>query len=292
MAHASKIRKAVIPVAGFGTRFLPFTKAMPKEMLPIVDKPVIQYIVEEAVAAGVEQIILVTGSTKRAIEDHFDSYFELEYKLEQGGKEKELKEIRGITQLAQFIYVRQKEAKGLGDAILTAEPAIDNEPFAILYGDDVIDAQKPVLKQMLEVYTDESAPMIGVTEVSKETVSRYGAIDPKPIGNRLYRIKKIIEKPSIEEAPSQLVITGRVILPPKIFSILKQTKPGKGGEIQLTDALTTLIAGNSGYAYHYEGTFYDCGNKLEYLKAVVNYALKHEDLKEEFVSYLKSINNH
>lgn len=283
-----KIRKAVIPVAGFGTRFLPFTKAMPKEMLPIVDKPVIQYIVEEAVAAGIEQIILVTGSNKRAIEDHFDSYFELEYRLEQGGKTKELDEIQAITRLAQFIYVRQKEAKGLGDAILTAEPAIDDEPFAILYGDDVIDAREPVLGQMLAVYRDESAPMIGVTEVPKEAVSRYGTIDPEQISDRLYRIRKIIEKPTPQEAPSQLVVTGRVIVPPKIFSILRHTPPGKGGEIQLTDALATLMAENSGYAYHYDGIFFDCGNKLEYLKAVVHFALKRADVAKEFSEYLKS----
>lgn len=292
MALRPKIRKAVIPVAGFGTRFLPFTKAMPKEMLPIVDKPVIQYIVEEAVASGIEQIILVTGSNKRAIEDHFDSYFELEYKLEQSGKHKELHEIREITKLAQFIYVRQKETRGLGDAILTAQPVIEDEPFAILYGDDVIDAKTPVLKQMLEVYDDESTPLIGVTEVPKTAVGRYGVIDPESIDSRLYRIKQIIEKPDPKDAPSRLVVTGRVILPPKIFSIIGQTPPGKGGEIQLTDALATLIAEVSGYAYHYEGTFFDCGNKLEYLKAVVTYALKRADIQSEFVSYLKTINHH
>lgn len=283
-----KIRKAVIPVAGFGTRFLPFTKAMPKEMLPIVDKPVIQYIVEEAVASGIEQIILVTGSNKRAIEDHFDSYFELEYKLQETGKEHELKEIQAITKLAQFIYVRQKEPRGLGDAILTAEPVIDNEPFAILYGDDVIDSTQPVLKQMLDSLPDETAPIIGVTEVAKESISRYGVIDPEPMSDRLYRIKKIIEKPSVDQAPSNLAVTGRVVVPPKIFSILKQTQPGKGGEIQLTDALATLMVENSGYAYHYEGTFFDCGNKLEYLKAVFNYAMKREDLQKGLQTYLKS----
>lgn len=285
----NKIRKAVIPVAGFGTRFLPFTKAMPKEMLPVVDKPVIQYIVEEAVAAGIEQIILVTGSNKRAIEDHFDSYFELEYNLEKTGKHRELKEIRDITNLTQFIYVRQKEPKGWADAILTAEPVIEGESFAIMLGDDIIDSQESVLKQMINAWDDVSKPMVGVTEVDKLDVSRYGTVDPEPIRDRLYRVKRIVEKPKPEEAPSQLVLSGRLLVPAKIFAIIRQTKPGLGGEIQFIDALDTLIAENSGYAYHHEGTYFDCGNKLGYLKAVVNYAVKRDDIGEAFKKYIGDI---
>lgn len=284
-----KIKKAVIPVAGYGTRFLPFTKAMPKEMLPIVDKPILQYIVEEAVASGIEEIILITGQNKRAIEDHFDYSFELEMQLKKQKKMEQYKEIRRISDLARFVYIRQKEPLGLGHAILCAEKVIDNEPFAILYGDDLMDYQKPVLKQLIDVYNKYKGSVMAVAQVPHEVVNRYGIIKPKKIADRVYRVEDIVEKPDKEFAPSNLASHARVVMTPKIFSILKKTKPGKGGEIQITDAIETLIKTTPVYACEYEGKWYDGGNKLEYLKAVVSYGLKHQDLNGDFKDFLKTV---
>ncbi|MBI3261317.1 UTP--glucose-1-phosphate uridylyltransferase GalU [Candidatus Berkelbacteria bacterium] len=292
--------KAVIPVAGYGTRFLPFTKAIPKEMLPVVDKPVIQYLVEEVAQAGIDEIILITGSNKRAIEDHFDSYFELESKLEAAGKTKALETIRQITKLAKFIFIRQNEPLGLGHAVLQAKPAIGNEPFVVLYGDDIIepfdDAQgKPgngVTAQLLEVFSKHPSPILGVTEVAKNQVSQYGVIDGEAtaeFGNRLYRVKDFVEKPDPEQAPSNLAISGRIILTPEIFSILESQRPGVGGEIQLTDAVRTLIKRTNGFALHYHGAWYDCGSKASYIKAVIHYALKHPEVGEEVREYIKQL---
>lgn len=275
-----KIHKAVIPVAGYGTRFLPFTKSNPKEMLPIVDKPVIQYIVEEAVASGIDEIILITGSNKRAIEDYFDYNRDLENQLQKTGKHDLLKMVRDVSDLAQFVYVRQKEMLGLGHAILQARTVIGDEPFAILYGDDVIESQTPVLKQMIDVYDQNPGAIVGVTEVPLENVNRYGVIDGDEISDRLYKINHFVEKPEPDVAPSRLVSTGRHILPPEIFEAIANTTPGKGGEIQLVDAIYSLIAaGTPANALHYEGKWFDCGNKSEYIKAVINYARKRPDIQ-------------
>lgn len=275
-----KIHKAVIPVAGYGTRFLPFTKSNPKEMLPIVDKPVIQYIVEEAVASGIDEIILITGSNKRAIEDYFDYNRDLENQLQKTGKHDLLKMVRDVSDLAQFVYVRQKEMLGLGHAILQARTVIGDEPFAILYGDDVIESQTPVLKQMINVYDQNPGAIVGVTEVPLENVNRYGVIDGDEISDRLYKINHFVEKPEPDVAPSRLVSTGRHILPPEIFEAIANTTPGKGGEIQLVDAIYSLIAaGTPANALHYEGKWFDCGNKSEYIKAVINYARKRPDIQ-------------
>lgn len=274
-----RIHKAVIPVAGYGTRFLPFTKSSPKEMLPIVDRPVIQYIVEEAVASGIDEIILITGSNKRAIEDYFDYNRDLEHQLAKSGKDDLLKMVRDVSDLAQFVYVRQKEMLGLGHAILQARMVIGDEPFAILYGDDVIDSKTPVLKQMIDVYEQNPGAVVGVTEVPLESVNRYGVIDGEKVSDNLYKINQFVEKPEPQDAPSRLVSTGRHILPAGIFDAIEKTNPGKGGEIQLVDAIYSLIAqGTPANALHYEGKWYDCGNKSEYVKAVINYAKKRPDI--------------
>jgi UTP--glucose-1-phosphate uridylyltransferase len=249
-------------------------------MLPIVDRPVIQYIVEEAVASGIDEIILITGSNKRAIEDYFDYNKELEHQLEKTGKNDLLKTVRDVSDLAQFVYVRQKEMLGLGHAILQARMVIGDEPFAILYGDDIIDSQTPVLKQMMDVYESKPGAIVGVTEVPLENVNRYGVIDGEAVGENCYKINQFVEKPEPSEAPSRLVSTGRHILPPEIFEAISKTTPGKGGEIQLVDAIYSLIAnGTPAHALHYEGYWYDCGNKSEYIKAVVNYAKKRSDIQ-------------
>lgn len=289
-----RVSKAVIPVAGYGTRFLPFTKATPKEMLPVVDKPVIQYLVEEVAAAGIEEVVLITGSNKRAIEDHFDSYFELESKLQEAGKTKALETIRKITKLAKFIFIRQSEPLGLGHAVLQAKPVVGNDPFIVLYGDDVIDPEggKGVTSQLLEVFAKHPTTILGVTEVAKQEVARYGVIDGEQLpefGRRLYRVKDFVEKPDPHEAPSNLAISGRIILTPEIFPILEAQRPGVGGEIQLTDAVRRLIKKIGGFALHYTGTWYDCGSKASYIKAVIHYALKHPEVKEEVREYLKTI---
>lgn len=290
-----KITKAVIPAAGFGTRFLPQTKAMPKEMLPIVDKPVIQYVVEEVVQSGIDNIIIVTGSNKRAIEDHFDNPDEdLTKNLLQGKKHKLLDEVKRISEMANFIYVRQKGPYGNGTPILAAEPAVDNEPFAVLWGDEFIYAEPPRLKQMIEVYEKYGGIVIsGVKIEKKEDLSRYGIAELEAVSgeDKVYKIKSIVEKPEPDEAPSNIATHGAYILPPEIFHALKKQNPGKGGEIWLTDAINRLKAdGVPVYAVEVEnGKYYDTGNKLEYMKTVVDLALKHEDISEEFKAYLKSL---
>jgi UTP--glucose-1-phosphate uridylyltransferase len=281
------IKKAVIPVAGLGTRFLPATKAQPKEMLPIVDKPVIQYIVEEAVRAGIKQIVFVTGKHKRAIEDHFDTNFELEYALEKKGKEELLKLVKGVTNLAEIIYIRQKEPLGLGHAILTAAPAIGNEPFAVLLGDDIMLSEPPAIKQLMDVFSKYRCAVLGVQRVPEKDVSRYGIVGGKEVEPGVFKVDTLVEKPSTEEAPSNLAITGRYILTPGIFEALKKTPPGKGGEIQLTDGIERLGIKEVLYAKIMEGERYDTGDKLGFLIATVDFALKRDDLKEPFLKFLR-----
>jgi len=281
------IKKAVIPVAGLGTRFLPATKAQPKEMLPIVDKPVIQYIVEEAVKAGIRQIIFVTGRHKRAIEDHFDRNLELERALEEKKKEELLKIVKEISELADFIYIRQKEPLGLGHAILTAEPAVGNEPFAVFLGDDVMVSDPPAIKQLMEVFNRYKCSVLGLEEVPEEEVSKYGIAGGKEIDRGVIKVEELVEKPSIQEAPSNLAIAGRYILTPEIFKTLKKTKPGKGGEIQLTDAIAKLMEREVVYGRIMEGKRYDTGSKIGFLEATVDFALAREDLREPFLEFLK-----
>lgn len=284
-----KVRKAIIPAAGFGTRFLPATKAQPKEMLPIVDKPTLQYIIEEAVESGIEEILIITGRNKKSIEDHFDRSIELELELEKKGKTDLLEEIRKISDMVNIHYIRQKEPKGLGHAIYCAKSFIGNEPFAVLLGDDVVYADKPCLKQMIEVHDEYKTTILGVQEVPREDVNKYGIIEAKFIEDRIYKVKGLVEKPDIDHAPSNIAILGRYIINPAIFEILEHTKPGKGGEIQLTDALKELVAREAMYAYNFEGRRYDVGDKQGFLEATVEYALRREDLREEFLNYLIKI---
>ena len=283
------ITKAVFPVAGLGTRFLPATKASPKEMLPLVDKPLIQYVVEEAIASGIEEIIIITGRGKRAIEDHFDISFELEDILRQKGKRKLLAEVQKISNMLDICYVRQKEPSGLGHAILCAKNLVKGEPFAVLLGDDVIDAKVPVLRQMLEVYHTYNAPVIAIQEVDRSQVSNYGIIKATLVEEGIYRITDMVEKPSVDDAPSNLAIIGRYILTPDIIELLKKTRPGSGKEIQLTDALRDLAKTRPVYAYKFQGKRYDAGDKLGFLKATVEFALKNEEFGGEFRSYLKTL---
>ncbi len=284
-----KVKKAIIPAAGLGTRFLPATKAVPKEMLPIVDKPTIQYIIEEAVASGIEEILIITGRNKKPIEDHFDKAIELELNLEKGGKQDLLELVHESTNLANIHYIRQKEPKGLGHAISCAKAFVGNEPFAVMLGDDIVDSEVPCLKQLIEAYEEKNATILGVQEVKRENVNKYGIVKGTEISNRVYTVEDLVEKPKVEEAPSNVAILGRYIITPEIFNILEQTKPGKGGEIQLTDALKTLISKEEMYAYVFEGRRHDVGDKLGFLQATVEYALKREDLKEDFKEYLKDI---
>lgn len=286
-----RIRKAVIPAAGYGTRFLPMTKASPKEMLPIIDKPVIQYVVEEAVASGIEDIIIVTGYNKRAIEDHFDHALELENYLRERGKIEQLQEIQNIAEMANFIYVRQKGPYGNGTPILNVEAIIGNEPFAVLWGDEFIHSDPPRLKQMIEVFNKYHDPVIsGVRIPNKADLSKYGIAKIKPIEDMVFEIEEIVEKPEPDEAPSDLATHGAYILTPDIFSALKNIKPGKGGEVWLTDGINALKKDHKIYAREIENSkYYDTGNKLEYLKANVDFGLKREDMKEEFREYLKSL---
>ena len=284
-----KVSKAIIPAAGLGTRFLPATKASPKEMLPLVDKPLIQYAVEEAVSAGVQDIIVITGRGKRAIEDHFDVSFELEENLKESGKEKLLNEIRRISELANFCYVRQRHARGLGDAILCAQHLIGNEPFAVILGDEVIDAPVPAIGQLIESYETLGTPVLGVYEVEPEEVSSYGIISAEPVGPRLFKVTDLIEKPSQQEAPSRLAVIGRYILPPAIFSVLEKTSPGKNQEIQLTDALRTLARSSPMHAVLVNGNRHDAGDKLGFLKATVEFGLKNHELGDRFARYLKGL---
>ncbi len=286
-----KVKKAVIPAAGLGTRFLPATKAMPKEMLPLVDTPTIQYIVQEAVSSGIEDIIIVTGRTKRAIEDHFDKAYELETELEKGGKQELIDIVQDISNMANIYYVRQKEAKGLGHAIYCAKTFIGNEPFAVLLGDDVVSAQKPCLAQMMEVFEKQQCTVLGVQTVSEDDVSKYGIISGDKVGERIYKVSDMVEKPSKELAPSNVAIMGRYIITPEIFDCLMQTTAGSGGEIQLTDGLKKLCEIQDVYAYDFVGRRYDVGNRMGFLEATVEFALSRDDLREEFMQYLKTIVN-
>lgn len=283
------VKKAIIPAAGLGTRFLPATKAQPKEMLPIVDKPTIQYIVEEAISSGIEEILIVTGRNKRAIEDHFDRSVELELELNKKGNIGLLKQVQDISNLVDIHYVRQKEAKGLGHAIYCARTFVGNEPFAVLLGDDVVDSEVPCLKQLINVFDEYKSTVLGVQQVKREDTSKYGIVDYEAAEGRLYKVRNLVEKPAMEKAPSNVAILGRYIITPEIFEILEYTKPGSGGEIQLTDALKELGAIQSMYAYNFEGTRYDIGSKLGFLQATVEFALKREDLKAEFEQYLKGL---
>jgi UTP--glucose-1-phosphate uridylyltransferase len=285
-AKVMKVRKAIIPAAGLGTRFLPATKAQPKEMLPIVDKPILQYIIEEAVSSGIEEILIITGRNKKSIEDHFDKSIELELELEKKGKLDLLEKVRKISDMVSIYYIRQKEPKGLGHAILCAKSFIGNEPFAVLLGDDIVYSKKPCLKQMIEVYDEYKTTILGVQEVDSNDVDKYGIVDGKPIENRIYKIKDLVEKPAVADSPSNIAILGRYILNPDIFEILEHTKPGKGEEIQLTDALKELVQREAMYAYVFEGRRYDAGDKEGYLEATVEYALRRKDLREEFLDFL------
>jgi UTP--glucose-1-phosphate uridylyltransferase len=284
-----KVKKAIIPAAGLGTRFLPATKAQPKEMLPIVDKPTIQYIVEEAINSGIEEILIVTGRNKRAIEDHFDRSVELELELENKGNDKLLKQVQDISNLVDIYYIRQKEAKGLGHAIYCAKTFVGKEPFAVLLGDDVVDSEVPCLKQLINVFDEYQSTVLGVQKVSQEDVSKYGIVDYEETCGRLYKVKNLVEKPPQEKAPSNVAILGRYIITPEIFDILESTTPGSGGEIQLTDALKELVSKQAMYAYNFEGKRYDIGSKIGFLQATVEFALKRADLRDEFRSYLKKL---
>jgi UTP--glucose-1-phosphate uridylyltransferase len=290
----AKVRKAVFPAAGLGTRFLPATKALPKEMLPVVDKPIIQYGVEEALNSGIQNIIIVTGRGKSAIEDHFDVSFELEYLLESRKKKDLLAIVRGITDMINVAYIRQKEALGLGHAVLRASELVGDEPFAVVLADDVIEAETPCLRQLLDIYNFFSTPVLAVMEVPRENISSYGCIDADPVmhngsNDRVYRIRDLVEKPKAADAPSNLAIIGRYVLTPDIFESLQTIDPGSGGEIQLTDAIRHLGRSRPIYAYRFEGTRYDAGDKLGFLKATVEYALRRHDLGGPFREYLKGL---
>lgn len=286
-----KVKKAIIPAAGLGTRFLPATKAQPKEMLPIVDKPTIQYIVEEAVSSGIEDIIIISGRGKRAIEDHFDTSYELEEKLAKADKRKLLDVVQSISNLASIHYIRQKEPKGLGHAINCAHSFIGEEPFAVLLGDDIVESQTPCIKQLMDVFEEHQSPVIGVHDVPEEDVSKYGIIDPlttKDYGEKVKAIKSLVEKPAQEDAPSNLAIMGRYILTADIFPILESLDPGKDNEIQLTDALEKLNEHEQILSYNFSGTRHDVGDKLGFIQATIDFALKREDLHTDVKEYMKS----
>ena len=289
----TKVRKAVFPAAGLGTRFLPATKAQPKEMLPLVDKPIIQYGVEEALASGCDQIIIITGRGKSAIEDHFDVSYELEKMLEERGKTELLAVVRQISDMIHVAYVRQKEANGLGHAVFVARELVGNEPFAVLLADDVIDSEVPCLRQMIDVYEETQSSVIAIMEVEGKAISSYGAIDAEPVsgkwGGRVFDIRNLVEKPKMEEAPSNLAVIGRYVLTPRIFEMLAETPLGAGGELQLTDGMRQLLKHEKIYGYKFEGRRHDTGDKLGFLKATVEFALKREDLGGEFRDWLESI---
>ncbi len=280
------VRKAIIPAAGLGTRFLPATKAQPKEMLPIVDKPTLQYIIEEAVDSGIEEILIITGRNKKSIEDHFDKSVELELELEAKQKYGLLEEVRRITNMVNIHYIRQKEPRGLGHAIYCAKSFIGNEPFAVLLGDDIVYSDKPCLKQLMEIYDQYQSTILGVQEVEKSDISKYGAVDGKLIDDQVYEVRNLIEKPAVDEAPSNIAILGRYIISPAIFDILENTAPGSGGEIQLTDALRELALKEKMYAYAFSGRRYDVGDKQGFLEATVEFALRRAELREDFLKYL------
>ncbi|MBT1072237.1 UTP--glucose-1-phosphate uridylyltransferase GalU [Pelotalea chapellei] len=282
-----KIKKAVFPVAGLGTRFLPATKASPKEMLPLIDKPLVQYVVEEAVASGIEQILFVTGRGKRAIEDHFDISVELEAHLYDKGKDQELSRVREIAEMVEMFYVRQRQALGLGHAILCAKDFIGNEPFAVLLGDDIIDSERPCLRQLLDVFQVHGQSVLALEKVPMENISSYGCVRAEKVSERVFDVKDMVEKPKREEAPSDMAIIGRYVLTPRIFEILEQQEPGKGGEIQLTDAILKLSREEKVYGCLFEGLRHDCGDKLGFLKATVDMALKRDEFRSEFEAYLR-----
>ncbi|GAA0707278.1 UTP--glucose-1-phosphate uridylyltransferase GalU [Paraclostridium ghonii] len=283
------VKKAIIPAAGLGTRFLPATKSQPKEMLPIVDKPTLQYIIEEAINSGIEEILIITGRNKKSIEDHFDKSVELELELQQKGKTEMLEMVQEISNMVNIHYIRQKEPKGLGHAIHCAKSFIGDEPFAVLLGDDIVDSDAPCLKQLIDAYDEYKTSILGVQEVAKEDTNKYGILDCKYIEDRIYKVKDMVEKPNIEEAPSNVAILGRYIITPAIFEILENQAPGKGGEIQLTDALKTLAQHEAIYAYNFEGRRYDVGDKLGFLEATIDFALKRDNLKDGLMEYMKNI---
>lgn len=282
-----QVKKAVFPVAGLGTRFLPATKSSPKEMLPLIDKPLVHYVVEEAVASGIEQILFVTGRGKRALEDYFDIAFELEAILYNKGKDAELAQVRKIAEMVKIFYVRQKEAMGLGHAILCAREFVGDEPFAVLLGDDIIDAERPCLSQLLDVYRQYQGTVLALEQVPMENISAYGCVKANRISERAFEVVDMVEKPKREDAPSDLAIIGRYVLTPDIFPILEKQEPGKGGEIQLTDALRKLLSGKAVYGCHFEGIRHDCGDKFGFLMATVDMALKREEFNGKFKSFLK-----
>ena len=284
-----KVRKAIIPAAGLGTRFLPATKAQPKEMLPIVDKPTIQYIIEEAVASGIEEILIITGRNKKAIEDHFDRSIELEMELRAKGKDEFLEMVENISNLAQIHYIRQKEPRGLGHAVLCAKTFVGNEPFAVMLGDDVVDSEVPCLRQLMDVFDEYKTTILGVQEVHLNDVKKYGIVKGMHIEKGVHKVKDLIEKPDIDKAPSNIAILGRYIITPQIFDILEHTIPGKNNEIQLTDALKELLVKEAMYAYEFNGRRYDVGDRLGFLEATVDYALKRVDLRDDFLAYMKKV---
>jgi UTP--glucose-1-phosphate uridylyltransferase len=286
---AKRVRKAVFPAAGLGTRFLPATKASPKEMLPLVDKPLIQYVVEEAVASGIDSVIIVTGRGKSAIEDHFDVSFELEALLRERGKEEDLRLVREITDMVRVSYVRQREALGLGHAILQARDLVGDEPFAVMLSDDIIDSNTPALKQLIDVYEKYDAPVLATMRVAGEAISRFGALDVEEVADGVYRIRDMVEKPPPGQAPSDLAIIGRYVLTPDIFEEIETTRPGAIGEIQITDAMRALLKKRDFYAVRFEGKRYDAGDKLGFLIATVELAMKHGALAPEFREYLRSL---
>lgn len=285
-----KIRKAVFPAAGLGTRFLPATKAMPKEMLTLVDKPLIQYVVEEAVDSGVESIIIVTGRDKTAIEDHFDISYELEQTLQKRGKTEVFEEVRSVSEIAKISYTRQKQPLGLGHAIYQGKDFVENEPFAVMLPDDIMDSNPPALKQMIDVFERFNAPVIATMQVEGEAISRFGVIDAEEVEENVFRIRDMVEKPKFEDAPSDLAIVGRYIFTPDIFGAIEQTTPGAGGEIQITDAMRRLLKERPFYAVKLDGVRHDAGDKLGFLIATVEFALKRDDLGKDFREYLKSLN--
>jgi UTP--glucose-1-phosphate uridylyltransferase len=284
-----KVKKAVIPAAGLGTRFLPATKAQPKEMLPIVDTPSIQFVVEEAALAGLTDILIVTGRGKRSIEDHFDRSFELEYFLENKGKSDELKKVREISEIASIHYIRQRDPLGLGHAVAAAEEHVSGESFAVLLGDDLIHPSMPLLQEMLAVHERSGRSVIAAMQVAREELLWYGCIEPEQVGDDLFRVKSIVEKPAPEEAPSTMAAIGRYVFTPEIFRALRETQPGRGGEIQLTDAINLLAQEQDVFAYSFDRGRFDVGNKLDYLKATVEFAIEREDVGEEFRRYLAEV---
>lgn len=288
MTTMQTVKKAVFPVAGLGTRFLPATKASPKEMLPIVDKPLIQYAVEEAVAAGITDIIFISSRTKRTVEDHFDKAYELETELQMRGKDQTLELVKSIRPPGvNFIYVRQAEALGLGHAVLCAKPVVGNEPFAVILADDLLDADTPVMKQMVEQYKYYRCSILGVQQVARQDTGSYGIVDASALTDRISRVNAIVEKPEPRDAPSTLGVVGRYILTPRIFHFIQNLQPGAGGELQLTDAIAALLKEQQVLAYAYDAVRYDCGSKLGYLQATVEHALRHPEVAEEFAAYLK-----